>query len=605
MYQNLTVNITGKSRREKLEGKEYDVVPAVILAEGVWEGSGGPILYTKEENKKWANSWNHKPVVVYHPTDADGKSLSACDPVILNTRKVGMILNTKCTKEGQLKTEVWVDRVRVKEVDARVSKLITKGDPIESSTGLELDLVKKKGVHNDVEYVGTATNYRPDHLAILPDRKGAFPVTAGGGLFQNEGKDGALTDEEFAAWNSAFTEKQRKRLARTGAAMKDGSFPITDSEDLKNAVRSIDRAKDVPAAKAHIKARATALAITRHLPKSWRGVANESNLFRFDDKLGYLPGRVRAILDRSVRASLAANGMVENADTAGGMSFSQITCQLTDLLADAFGEKGKYWRGYVCDVYADKVIYCDGGTCYMVGYTNGKNGIELVGDPVEVQRVTSYQAVNGTASYVGNQAGGLDVVKEETMPETKAAFDKAAHIKALIGNGYEEDDRKALEAMPDGTLAKLKPITANTGTGTTTNEEKPVVTTQVVNADPVVTKEQAAALTPAQQERLADMQESYEEDRKQLIADITANSSGIYTADDLKDKKNRELKKIAALAKAAGSTVNNEQRQNPGSLPSYLGNGGPVVVTTNEKAPIEGLRVPRQKFDSVFASNGK
>ena len=38
--------------------------------------------------------------------------------------------------------------------------------------------------------------------------------------------------------------------------MPDGSFPIANVEDLKNAIQSIGRAKDPDAAKAHIKKRA-------------------------------------------------------------------------------------------------------------------------------------------------------------------------------------------------------------------------------------------------------------------------------------------------------------------------------------------------------------
>lgn len=56
-----------------------------------------------------------------------------------------------------------------------------------------------------------------------------------------------------------FNAKKRKSLAKSGAAMPDGSFPIENVQDLKNAVKLAGNAKDPAAAKAHIKKRAKAL----------------------------------------------------------------------------------------------------------------------------------------------------------------------------------------------------------------------------------------------------------------------------------------------------------------------------------------------------------
>jgi hypothetical protein len=68
----------------------------------------------------------------------------------------------------------------------------------------------------------------------------------------------------------SFSEDDRKRLAGTGAAMSDGSFPIENGGDLKNAIRAIGRAKNPAKAKAHIKSRARALGLTAALPDSWK-----------------------------------------------------------------------------------------------------------------------------------------------------------------------------------------------------------------------------------------------------------------------------------------------------------------------------------------------
>ncbi len=63
--------------------------------------------------------------------------------------------------------------------------------------------------------------------------------------------------------------EDRARLAASGSALPDGSFPIANEEDLKNAIQAFGRAKDKAKAKAHIIKRARAMGLTRLLPDKW------------------------------------------------------------------------------------------------------------------------------------------------------------------------------------------------------------------------------------------------------------------------------------------------------------------------------------------------
>lgn len=67
-----------------------------------------------------------------------------------------------------------------------------------------------------------------------------------------------------------FSDKQREHLASTGAALPDGSFPIENEEDLKNAIHAIGRAKDPAKAKEHIISRAKSLGAEELLPEEWK-----------------------------------------------------------------------------------------------------------------------------------------------------------------------------------------------------------------------------------------------------------------------------------------------------------------------------------------------
>lgn len=70
-----------------------------------------------------------------------------------------------------------------------------------------------------------------------------------------------------------FNTMQRRRLAARTQAMPDGSFPIRNVSDLKNAIQAYGRAKNKEATKAWIKRRAKALGREDLLPDSWRSDA--------------------------------------------------------------------------------------------------------------------------------------------------------------------------------------------------------------------------------------------------------------------------------------------------------------------------------------------
>lgn len=182
---NITANIDyGMVRNDTLQGKEYLVVPAVMMVEGVHNGSQGSIYYSEEFLNKFPGVWNHKPAVVYHPT-MNGKHVSACSREVLETSAVGILMNTKY-EDSKLKTEVWLDKKKTELVDNRITEAIENNEVMEVSTGLYMEVNKEEGTWNNETYTAIAVNYYPDHLAILPDQIGACSVEDGAGLLRNQ-----------------------------------------------------------------------------------------------------------------------------------------------------------------------------------------------------------------------------------------------------------------------------------------------------------------------------------------------------------------------------------------------------------------------------------
>jgi len=78
-------------------------------------------------------------------------------------------------------------------------------------------------------------------------------------------------EEEVAdlALKRMYSDERRTELAEGGMALPDGSYPIVDEADLKNAIQAFGRAKDKEAAKRHIMKRARALGKEDMIPEEW------------------------------------------------------------------------------------------------------------------------------------------------------------------------------------------------------------------------------------------------------------------------------------------------------------------------------------------------
>ena len=205
-FQSLAANRTGLIRNDTMEGRNYIVTPMIMLLEGVHQGSGGPLYYPPEELSKTPVVWNHKPVVVYHP-QVNGVGVSACMPDILTSRKIGVIMNT-VFEDGKLKAEAWIDLDRAKAVDERIVSAIENKAVMELSTGLFTDNENVEGEWRGEKYIAIARNYRPDHLALLPDIKGACSIEDGAGFLRlNSQKNCIIIDVD-----KIFTKNNRKEI---------------------------------------------------------------------------------------------------------------------------------------------------------------------------------------------------------------------------------------------------------------------------------------------------------------------------------------------------------------------------------------------------------
>ncbi len=191
----ITSNLNSAARRETLQGRSFLVADATILREGVLNGSEGALFYPNAEIKRNPQDWNGMPILRYHP-DKNGGIPSGRTPQVFDKQGMGWVFDAKITDDeaGKLGVQLWFDEERVRKMDPDIHGKLQRGEKIELSTGLFTDNepAQNGANHNGSSYVYIAKNYRPDHLAILPDQVGACSLKDGCGVFNEENVENAL-----------------------------------------------------------------------------------------------------------------------------------------------------------------------------------------------------------------------------------------------------------------------------------------------------------------------------------------------------------------------------------------------------------------------------
>ena len=178
-------------RRVVRNGRVYFVARGrSIVKDGVLCGSQGCLLYPGQEISANHEEWDGMPMTMYHPRDGQGRPCRAGEPGILEAQGIGNIYNTSISHDGHLDHDFWFDADKVRTADRRFGtqlyNKLERGEPIEISTGLftHNEPAPPGAVnHNGKGYDAIARNYRPDHMAILPEGdRGACSVADGCGV---------------------------------------------------------------------------------------------------------------------------------------------------------------------------------------------------------------------------------------------------------------------------------------------------------------------------------------------------------------------------------------------------------------------------------------
>ena len=228
-----------------------------------------------------------------------------------------------------------------------------------------------------------------------------------------------------------FSQDERDKAAESGAAMPDGSFPIKTTEDLKNAIHAIGRAKDPEKARAHIVSRAKSLGATDLLPEEW--VSKSAGPAGSSMEVDMTKEELDAMIAASVQKALAEVTKAKTPPKDGDGEPDGDEPEMGDE------ETKKAWRAYVEKRVA--TARAEGADIAKRDEVFEANGAVIrkseVGDGV----FTLLKNQHNTIELAGFEKRAKSEIP--LLPGTDIA--KAKVLKALSGLG--EETRKSLEAM--------------------------------------------------------------------------------------------------------------------------------------------------------------
>jgi hypothetical protein len=615
----IQVNNRYSLRRVQHQGRQHLVAPVVMMVEGVHSGSHGAVLHLAEELGRIPGSWDGIPVTIGHPEDNNGQGISANSPTVIDREAVGRVYNTHMDGD-KLKAEVWLDEQRLIAVAPNAYQAIEQGNILEVSVGVFTDQQVEEGEHQGEHYVAIARNHRPDHLAILPDERGACSTEDGCGIRLNQ-QGGKMNKkvQTLAVRNAARTPNY------DGTSSGDWNAPDfsacvagyykhhTDVSEPDDGVNTVDEAPQAMknwiaslsllgnsgaetfehlmyfpvvnpdtmelnenALRAVIGGRGAQAAIPDSTRNSARRKAYRLLNEEFDAGLE-IPEDLQSLKER---ASVEGYAMTPLNNRTGYTELAHVI----QRRLDSMDENGKLH--YLQELYETDFIYRieqrnDNAMYYRQRYTVPEEGaVDFVGDPTRVQRKVEYVEMVEQNKFK-NQNSMAN--KKEGCCEEK--------VKQLIANErtkFTENHKEWLmeqsEEMLD-TLFPEEPETNQNGDGgddgkegkTQTKSEPQVNGEQLAEAlkEYAQTPEKFIELAPAEvQDQLKSGLNLHRQERNDMIKKIVNNAGeNGFTEDELKQMSTDQLRKMTNMIPEPGNYTLN-------------GGGSPRPSNNQERTPM-------------------
>ena len=564
VWAALSVAEAGPLRTESLMGRDYLVVPAVLVQGQILRNNLGTTLLPDEAlTDAWAEGWNGIPVIVQDHPSLRGVTVSARSPEVLDSRGAGFVFHAHVERNGvvQLKAEVWLDIARAAEIPElnTIMERLKAGQLVELSTGFATEAVDSPGVHNGQVYERVLRPLGADHLAIFVEKTGACSIKDGCGLGANKEEESTVpktTQVDKDAANAAGAE-YRLLLLRLK------SLGMTNVEIGKGIGRSASSVAQVERGEIVNPAEPTLVKLRELLDSKLAGNAEHE------------------LSDQEKRSMLGT--ALENKFAAGADKFVFIDAVFSEQQLVIFG------------VVHEDVLGSD-EQLFQVSFEMADNGEVTFTDPEEVTRRIVYELTTNIIQEGKNMADSSKGKKGEEGKPQKPAENAAAGggdgTPAADPDGGNKpaanlDPKKGADGGGDGKSAADGGSGGGDG-GAGAPTPTPATADDVVQLRNELkeTRAELKAATDAintMQEITAPVVVEREAERQTLVETLGANEHVPFDKVELEAKPLGELRKLYTMSRGA----------------SYAGSGGPQIGNTKVANAGEQLFVePVMYFDN-------
>lgn len=197
-----------------------------LIVQGVLPGNKGPLFYPLKEIAKNYHKWDMMPLMLDHPTINGRLATATHYPSVWDSHGLGYVRNPTI-KGDRLIAEGWFDIERCNKLDKRIISNLLLNKPTGLSTGLFTNNVAADPASNyhGRYYSQIATNYVPDHVAVLVDKVGACSLKDGCGVLVNTKSINAQALEILTAngFNPGQPRDNRGRWSAGGGGKQTGT----------------------------------------------------------------------------------------------------------------------------------------------------------------------------------------------------------------------------------------------------------------------------------------------------------------------------------------------------------------------------------------------
>lgn len=226
-----------------LDGKQYLLVPVVMMVEGVHSGSAGPLFHSAQTLAQSIDKWKGKPVTIDHP-EQDGTFISAKNA---DQKVVVGFVKEAYFEDNKLKGHILLDQEKLRENYPDVLDMILNSTPMDVSIGVFTEEIEKAGVWNGEEYRAIAVNHQPDHLALLPNMEGACNWNDGCGLRVNNKSNNKSKENEMSKELETLMKQVNSngfRVSSIGNALNEENPLNTNKKGYRELLSAVQNKLD-------------------------------------------------------------------------------------------------------------------------------------------------------------------------------------------------------------------------------------------------------------------------------------------------------------------------------------------------------------------------